>query len=172
MFVTIDPERDTTTWLTEYAKYLPGGFVALTGTPAQIATTAKAWDVQYAKVDEGDPNGYGMSHTATVRLVDADGVVRATFPFGTTREQMAAVLDGVAAGTASSATTARRHPRARSARHRPSRPPPRRRPTVAPTPTVGSERVAGRRRPRRPRRLDLGLGRPAEPDHPDALSGG
>ena len=55
VFVTIDPERDTTTWLTEYARYLPGGFVALTGTPAQIATTATSWDVQYAKVDEGDP---------------------------------------------------------------------------------------------------------------------
>jgi protein SCO1 len=102
VFVTIDPDRDTTTWLTEYARYLPAGFVALTGTAGEIAQTAKAWDVQYAKVDEGDPNGYGMSHTATVRLVDASGTVRATFPFGTTRDEMAAALRLVVARSASS----------------------------------------------------------------------
>ena len=142
VFVTIDPERDTTTWLTEYAKYLPGGFVALTGTPAQISTTAKAWDVQYAKVDEGDPNGYGMSHTATVRLVDADGVVRATFPFGTTREQMAAALDSVAAGTTSSATTApsSASPVSPATTGAPTAAPS---PTVAPTPTGGTSASPG-----------------------------
>ncbi len=142
VFVTIDPERDTTTWLTEYAKYLPGGFMALTGTPAEIATTAKAWDVQYAKVDEGDPTGYGMSHTATVRLVDAAGAVRATFPFGTTREQMAAVLKDVAAGTAPTSTPA---PSAAS----PVSPAPTAAPTVAPTaaptpvPSAGAAASAG-----------------------------
>jgi len=112
LFVTIDPERDTPAWLTEYARYMPSGFVPLTGTPDEIATTAKAWDVQYAKVDEGDPTNYSMSHTATVRLVDAAGLVRATFPFGATRDQMAAALRDVVAdpvtdqGTASGPTPA------------------------------------------------------------------
>jgi protein SCO1 len=97
VFVTIDPDRDTPAWLGEYTRYLPEGFVAVTGSPAEIASTAEAWDVRYAKVDTGDPSGYSMSHSAEVRLIDGAGMIRAIFPFGTTREQMATVLRDVVA---------------------------------------------------------------------------
>ena len=53
VFVSIDPERDTTAWLTEYVRYLPAGFAALTGTSAQIQSTADAWGVRYARVETG-----------------------------------------------------------------------------------------------------------------------
>ncbi len=92
VFVTVDPERDTGTWLKEYVTYLPAGFVALTGTDDRIRTTADAWGVRYARVETGVPNGYSMAHTADVYLVDAAGSLRATFPFGTGPETMAAVL--------------------------------------------------------------------------------
>ena len=32
VFVSVDPERDTTAWLREYVRYMPAGFTALTGT--------------------------------------------------------------------------------------------------------------------------------------------
>ncbi len=97
VFVTVDPARDTTAWLAEYVRFLPDGFVGLTGTDAGIADAAAAWGIRYAKVDTGIPDGYAMSHTADVFLVDGAGNLRATFPFGTTDEAMAATLRSVIA---------------------------------------------------------------------------
>jgi protein SCO1/2 len=104
VFVSIDPERDTGEWLREYVRFLPAGFTALTGTPAEIRSTADAWGVKYARVETGDPNAYSMSHTATVYLVDADGLVRARFPFGTESDVMTAVLKKVVGTAAPSAS--------------------------------------------------------------------
>jgi len=97
VFVSVDPERDTTTWLREYVRFLPAGFVALTGSDTRIAATADAWDVRYAKVETGVEGAYSMSHTAEVFLVDASGMLRASFPFGTSSEVMTAVLRAVVA---------------------------------------------------------------------------
>ena len=115
VFVTVDPARDTPTWLAEYVKYLPAGFTALTGTDAEIASTAAAWHVQYAKEETGDPSNYGMSHTADVWLVDAGGSLRAKFPFGTGPDVMAAVVRSVqadigAAGTPGASATSTTSP--------------------------------------------------------------
>jgi len=106
VFVSIDPERDTTTWLREYAKFLPSGFVALTGTSASIGATASAWGAHYARVETGVPGAYSMSHSADVYLVDAAGILRARFPFGTSSEAMTAVLRTVVATAAVGATPA------------------------------------------------------------------
>ncbi|MGZ6327772.1 MAG: SCO family protein [Candidatus Limnocylindrales bacterium] len=99
VFVTVDPERDTPAWLTEYSRYLPAGFTALTGTADQVRAAADAWGVRYARVETGTPGAYSMSHTADVYLVDAAGQLRARFPFGTESAAMAAVLRSVAAST-------------------------------------------------------------------------
>ncbi|HEX7473550.1 MAG TPA: SCO family protein [Candidatus Limnocylindrales bacterium] len=92
LFVSIDPERDTTTWLKEYAPSMPAGFTPLTGTPAQVRTAADAWGVRYARVETGVADAYSMSHTADVFLVDAAGRLRARFPFGTEAAAMTATL--------------------------------------------------------------------------------
>ena len=97
VFVSVDPERDTTTWLREFARFLPTGFVALTGTSGDIRATADAWDVRYARVETGVADAYSMAHTADVYLVDAAGMMRARFPFGTSSEAMSAVLQTVQA---------------------------------------------------------------------------
>ncbi len=96
VFVTVDPERDTVAWLKEYSPYLPNGFVALTGTAAQIRATADAWSVRYARVDSASAAGYQMSHTADVFFVDAGGTLRADFPFGTTSADMTRIVRAVA----------------------------------------------------------------------------
>jgi protein SCO1/2 len=99
VFVSVDPERDTTAWLREYTRYLPAGFTALTGTSDRIRSTADAWGVQYAKVETGVAGAYSMSHTADVFLVDGAGTIRASFPFGTSSEAMTAVLRAIVATT-------------------------------------------------------------------------
>ena len=101
LFVTIDPARDTPTWLREYVRFLPQGFSTLTGSDAEIRSAADAWGVQYARVETTDPSAYAMAHTADVFLVDATGTLRAKFPFGTEPEPITAVLRDVVANTAS-----------------------------------------------------------------------
>jgi protein SCO1/2 len=100
LFVTVDPARDTTTWLREYIRFLPEGFTTLTGSVDEIRSAADAWGVQYARVETTDPDAYSMAHTADVFLVDATGVLRAKFPFGTEPEPMTTVLREVVASTA------------------------------------------------------------------------
>ena len=99
-FVTVDPQRDTPTWLKEYVRFLPAGFMAVTGTDGQIRATADAWGVRYARVEGATPDTYSMSHTADVFLVDSNGSLRARFPFGTAAPAMTAVLREVVAATA------------------------------------------------------------------------
>jgi protein SCO1/2 len=102
VFVTVDPERDTPAWLHEYVRYLAKGFVGVTGTPERIAAVAGDWGVRYARVETGTPGEYSMSHTADVLLVDANGDLRARFPFGTTADAMTATLRVVTASAAGS----------------------------------------------------------------------
>jgi protein SCO1/2 len=100
VFVSVDPERDTIPWLGEFVRYMPSGFTAATGTPAEVRATADAWGVRYARVEEADPANYSMSHTADVFVIDGAGQFRARLPFGTEVPTMTAVLREVAATTA------------------------------------------------------------------------
>jgi protein SCO1 len=105
IFVSVDPERDTIPWLAEFVKYMPDGFTAVTGTPAEVRATADAWGVRYARVEEADPAAYSMSHTADVFVIDGAGQFRARLPFGTEVPAMTAVLREVAATTVTPSAT-------------------------------------------------------------------
>jgi protein SCO1/2 len=106
LFVTIDPERDTTISLKQSAAYMPAGFTALTGTSDEIRSTADAWGVRYARVETGIAGAYSMSHTADVFVVDAAGRLRADFPFGTQAAAMAATLRVIATAGPTASTSA------------------------------------------------------------------
>ncbi len=98
VFVSVDPERDTVAAMKAYLKYLPGVYTGLTGTPAEVRASADAWHVQYAK-QMSTTGAYAMAHTADVFLVDAQGRIRTTFPFGTRAQPIAEALTGLLAET-------------------------------------------------------------------------
>jgi len=91
IFITIDPERDTAAHLKEYVSYFHPSMIALTGTPEQIKSVAKAYRVYYAKVQENkdDPEDYLMDHSALIYLMGPDGKFLAHFSHGTDAETMA-----------------------------------------------------------------------------------
>jgi protein SCO1 len=78
VFITLDPERDTPEVLDHYVKAFDPSFEALTGTPEQIAATAKEFKVFYEKVPVGD--SYTISHTATCYVYDSRGNLRLGLP--------------------------------------------------------------------------------------------
>jgi protein SCO1 len=73
LFISIDPERDTPQIVGDYVKQFDDRIVGLAGTPEQIAATAKAYRVFYAKEEGADSSNYFMQHTAFVYVMDADG---------------------------------------------------------------------------------------------------
>jgi protein SCO1/2 len=95
VFVTVDPERDTTETLHAYLSYLPPGFIGLTGPSAAVRAAADAYGVEYERVDTASTNGDAMAHTADVFLVDAEGRLRYRFPFGTNAATILAAIAGL-----------------------------------------------------------------------------
>jgi len=92
VFVSIDPERDDAAAMKSYLRYLPSAYIGLSGQPDAIRRNADAWGVHYAKVETGSAGGYSMAHTADVYLVDAQGRLRAHFPFGVEPGDIASAL--------------------------------------------------------------------------------
>jgi protein SCO1/2 len=88
-FTSIDPERDDPAAMKSYLRYLPAAWIGLAGSPTEIAVNADAWGVKYAKQETGHADGYAMAHTADIFLVDAQGRLRARYPFGTTAAPIA-----------------------------------------------------------------------------------
>ena len=73
IFITIDPERDTSKVLKSYMAAFGPSFVGLTGTTAQIAQVEKEFRV-YAKKQVLDAKGnYGMDHSSVIYLIGPDG---------------------------------------------------------------------------------------------------
>jgi protein SCO1/2 len=73
VFITIDPERDTTKLLKGYVENFGPTFIGLTGTPQQIADAARAYRVYYQKVPSKDGGPYLMDHSSIVYLLDRNG---------------------------------------------------------------------------------------------------
>lgn len=91
VFISIDPERDTPAVLKSYVQSFSGPIVGLTGTSAEVAAAAKAYQVYYAKHPSAD-GGYDMDHSAVIYLMDPEGRFTATFGPDDTPEKMVARL--------------------------------------------------------------------------------
>jgi protein SCO1/2 len=99
VFASIDPERDDVAAMKSYLRYLPRAFIGLSGSPTEVRRNADLWGVKYARIDQGSASGYAMAHTADVFLVDAQGRLRAHFPFGTSAGPIADALAALLAET-------------------------------------------------------------------------
>jgi protein SCO1 len=92
VFVTVDPDRDTAEVLKGYVTAFDPSFVALRGTPEQIAATAKDFKVFYQKVPGKEPGSYTMDHTAGSYVFDTKGNVRLFTRYGTGAEALTSDL--------------------------------------------------------------------------------
>lgn len=93
VFISIDQERDTPKVLADYVRHFHPRLVGLTGTKAQIAAAAKAYDVHAEKThDEKESSNFFINHTALTYLIGPDGNGIATFNHGTKPDEMAAVI--------------------------------------------------------------------------------
>lgn len=94
-FISVDPERDTPEIMKSYAEALTDRVTGITGDPDEIAKVIAAWHVYAAKIptDDGD---YTMDHTASVFLMDKNGVFKGTIAYGESPETAIAKLKRLA----------------------------------------------------------------------------
>jgi protein SCO1/2 len=91
VYVTIDPERDTSERLKSYLSAFDPHIRGLTGTSQAVAQAAHDYNVYYQKVplQGGD---YTMDHSTLIYLMDAKGHMTELVQYGTPRDQVVASL--------------------------------------------------------------------------------
>ncbi len=82
VFITVDPERDTTERLKGYVESFDPSFIGLTGDSESLEQVFKAYGVYYERRDVGSAAGYLVDHTARTYLIDPQGNWRLNYPFG------------------------------------------------------------------------------------------
>jgi protein SCO1/2 len=101
VFVTIDPERDTSelmhTYLSSFDRHIRG----FTGTPEQIAKIAKEYRVYYKKIPQNDGT-YAMDHSTVMYLMEANGAFDTVIPYQEDDASAVAKLKSLASATPTS----------------------------------------------------------------------
>ena len=92
VFVTLDPARDTRAVIGAYAANFHPGFVALTGSEAEVRSVARRYKVSFEKVALPSAGSYTIDHAAFTFLIGRDGKYIGYFPPGTPPERMAALI--------------------------------------------------------------------------------
>ena len=76
IFITVDPDRDTTDLLKAYMANFDPTFVALRPEPEQLSKVAKDFKIYFKKVEGKTPTSYTMDHSAGSFTFDPQGRVR------------------------------------------------------------------------------------------------
>ena len=95
IFISVDPDRDTPSQLSEYVKLFHPSMVGLSGTEAQIKTVTKRFRVYYALRKDLDPKDYLVDHSAFVYLMDPGWKLRAVFSHSASPDEIASALGKV-----------------------------------------------------------------------------
>ena len=92
LFITVDPGRDTPELLKAYIANFDPTFLALRGTPEQLAAVAKDFKVYYKKVEGKSPTSYTMDHSAASYVYDTQGRLRLYTRYGSGAPALASDL--------------------------------------------------------------------------------
>ncbi|MDJ0948327.1 MAG: SCO family protein [Alphaproteobacteria bacterium] len=91
IFVTVDPERDTSEVLKAYVGLFHPRLIGLSGSAEEVAAAARVYRVYYAKVpDEEGGDDYLMDHSTFTYLMGPDGRYLTHFRHGTPPAEVAA----------------------------------------------------------------------------------
>jgi protein SCO1/2 len=97
VFVSVDYKRDTPDISDAYAKRFNPGFIGLGGTQAQIDRVSQDYGIYY-RLNPPDPatGFYSVDHTAVVMILNRNGELVLTWPFGMEVSQKISDLETLA----------------------------------------------------------------------------
>lgn len=97
IFISVDPSRDTSAFLSRYLESFDPRIIGLTGTEADVEAVGRAFHAYWKRVPMADGD-YTMDHTASVYLVDAAGRMAGAIPFGEGMDARLQKLRGLLSG--------------------------------------------------------------------------
>ena len=77
VFVSVDPERDTSPVLRQYLDYFDPAFIGISGPVENLKALTRPLGILFGKIPSGDT--YTMDHSASILLVDPVGRVLGVF---------------------------------------------------------------------------------------------
>jgi protein SCO1/2 len=92
LFISVDPERDTTDVLAKYVANFHPRILGLTGTPAQVHAAAGAYKAYYARYTPPDGAVYLIDHTGFIYLMGRSGEYLGFFPPATAADRMVEII--------------------------------------------------------------------------------
>jgi len=82
VYITVDPDRDTPDKVQEYVSLFNPSFIGLSGSLEELEPVWQDYGV-FRQIEETDSgNGYLVTHTARVYLIDPDGNLHLSYAFG------------------------------------------------------------------------------------------
>ena len=84
LYVTVDPERDDATKMSEFLARFDRTFVGGTGSAAQLAAVRNDYGIEVTRVPMGE--SYGYNHSSYTILIDREGKLQALMPYGHSAE--------------------------------------------------------------------------------------
>lgn len=91
VFITVDPERDTSSKLSEYLGYFGGDVIGLRGSREEIDLVIGQYGGYYSLNKEAGQADYFVDHSTSTYLIDQKGNVRFLFGQSDVPQLMAAV---------------------------------------------------------------------------------
>ena len=77
LFITLDPERDSTERLREYLGFFNASMIGLTGDISKIVELTSNLSVFFQRINKED--GYDFNHTASIFLMNPNAQLKASF---------------------------------------------------------------------------------------------
>lgn len=79
IFISVDPQRDTTERLAQYVPYFDQSFMGVTGEQTNINELTQQLGILHLRVERNGDEGYLVDHTASILLFNPSGQLRALF---------------------------------------------------------------------------------------------
>jgi len=79
VFVSVDPERDTTELLSQFVPYFHPDFIGASGDEQNTLKLTRQLGILYGKAEGSAADNYLVDHSAAIILLDPDGAFRAIF---------------------------------------------------------------------------------------------
>ncbi len=82
VYITVDPERDSPEKLKNNLAAFDPSFIGLTGSNVDLEPVWKGYGVYREKVSTESASGYLMDHSAITYVIDKQGNLKLTYPYG------------------------------------------------------------------------------------------
>ena len=79
VFVSVDPERDTTERLAQYVPYFEQSFIGVTGKQTEINRLTQQLGILHVRVESDDDQNSLVDHSSSILLFNPSGELRALF---------------------------------------------------------------------------------------------